>query len=116
MKKTINGKSYNTNYDSEFVTSYTSVIDSWCRTKYYVYRKKSTGEYFEYKKPNSWGEYEEITILDSERADKIIRMTKKGYNYYYTAYMLGCRSLRKGYCMWGTKDEDPWEKKSKKKC
>jgi len=112
MKKTIKGKSYSTGYDSEMVASYVSVVDGWCRTRYYVYRKKSTGEYFEYNKPNSWGEGEEIDLLSEGEGEKIIEMVKAGNGYRYTAMMSNARTLKKGYVMWGTEDDDPWSKKA----
>lgn len=115
MKKTIKGKSYNTEYDSEMVASYVSVIDGWCRTRYLVYKKKSTGEYFEYTKPNSWGEGEEIKLLSDDEGEKIIKMVKAGYEYRYTAMMTSTKTLKSGKAMWGTEDENPWSKKAAKK-
>lgn len=115
MRKTINGKSYSTKSDSELVANYLSVIDGWCRTRYYVYRKKSTGEFFEYTAPNSWGEGEDIDLLSNDRGEEIIRMVKAGKEYYYTAYMSSTKTLKKGYVMWGTEDDNPWDKKAARK-
>ena len=115
MRKTINGKSYSTTSDSEMVASYLSVIDGWCRTRYYVYRKKSTGEYFEYTKPNSWGEGEDIELLSDDKGEEIIKMVRAGNEYYYTAYMSSAKTLKTAYVMWGTEEDNPWNKKAGRK-
>lgn len=68
MKKTINRKSYNTEYDAEFVCKYVSVIDGWAREQDFLYRKKSTGEYFLYKKWSSWNDGWDIVLVNDKKA------------------------------------------------
>ncbi len=115
MKKSINGKSYNTEYDSEFICKYTSVIDSWSHSVIRIFRKKSTGEYFRYERWSSWNDGWDIALISEEKAQDIIKNVKAGLIFHYTALYSGTRTLRKGYSMWGTEDDNPWDKKAAKK-
>lgn len=108
MKKIINKKSYNTEYDSKLVAVYTSIIDGWCRDKKYYYQKKSTGEYFLFSGKDSWHPGD-IRLVSEKEMKEVMSHIKKGEVYRYTAMMEvfpGTRS--KGY-FWGTKDDDPWD-------
>ena len=67
MKKSINGKSYNTEYDSEFICKYTLVTDSWCHSTVRIFRKKSTGEYFRFDKWSEWNDGWDIDLVSEER-------------------------------------------------
>lgn len=108
MKKVINGKSYNTEYDSELVAVYTSVIDSWCRDKKYFYRKKSTGEYFEFSGKDSWHPGD-ITLVSEKKVKEVISHIKKGENYRYTAMMEAFPGTRSRGYFWGSEADDPWD-------
>ena len=112
-KKIINGKSYNTEYDSKLLADYYSIIDEWCRTHNYLYQKKSTGEYFTFWK-DSWHPAE-ISIISEKQAKEIMDMVGSGCKYHYSALMESTKTLRRGYSMWGTKDDDPWDEEAAKK-
>ena len=115
MKKVINRKSYNTSYDSEFVCKYVSVVDSWAREQDFLYRKKSTGEYFLYKKWSEWNDGWDIVLVNDKKAAEIIKnVVDEGYRYKFSALMTSTRTLRRGYSFWGTKEDDPWNKKMAK--
>lgn len=108
MKKVINNKSYNTEYDSKLVAVYTNVIDGWCRTKHYFYQKKSTGEYFEFSGEDSWHSGD-IILVSEKKVKEVISHIKKGENYRYTAMMEAFPGTRsKGY-FWGSEADDPWD-------
>ena len=108
MKKVINGKSYNTEYDSEFVAVYTSVIDGWCRDKKYFYRKKSTGEYFMFSGKDSWHQGD-IDLVSEKRMKDVLSHINKGENYMYTAMMAEFPGTKSRGYFWGSADDDPWD-------
>ena len=108
MKKVINGKSYNTEYDSEFICKYNERIDGWAATRYYIYRKKSSGEYFEYKKWSDWNDGWDIDLISEKDVEKVVKEVKSGMTHKYCAVMANFPGTRsKGY-YWGTADDDPW--------
>lgn len=108
MKKVINNKSYNTEYDSELVAVYTSVIDGWCRDKKYFYRKKSTGEYFMFSGKDSWHSGD-IDLVSEKRMKDVLSHINKGENYMYTAMMAEFPGTRSRGYFWGSKEDDPWD-------
>ena len=115
MKKTINRKSYNTEYDAEFVCKFVSVIDGWAREQDFLYKKKSTGEYFLYKKWGSWNDSWDIVLVNDKKAAEIIKnVMEDGYRYEFTALMADVKGLRRGQYFWGNKEDDPWDKKMAK--
>lgn len=115
MKKTINGKSYNTEYDSKFLAEYRRVVDGWDRTHCELYQKKSTGEYFEYWKWSEWNDGWDIHLVEDQRAEKIISMTQKGYDHLFMALMASFKRLKRGKAFWGKEKDAPWETMEEKK-
>lgn len=112
MKKTINGKSYNTEYDSEFVAQYRERIDGWAHTRYQIFRKKSTGEYFLFSKWSEWNDGWDIRVISEKMAKNVMDHNKKGENFKFCAMMAPFPGeRRKGVYFWGTEDDDPWDGK-----
>lgn len=109
MKKKINGKSYNTDYDSVCVAKYVWVVDGWCRTKYFIFKKKSTGEYFEFFGKDSWHPGD-ISLISEDEAKSIIARYKSGEYYKYCAVMANMPGTRKRGYFWGKESDDPWRK------
>lgn len=117
-KKIINGKSYNVNYDSEKLGSYKVGIDGWAYSKIDVYRKKSTGEYFEYERWSSWNDDWNIKLVEEKKALKILKHIKEGDDCKFVAMMVdfpGEKGTKGGYSFWGKREDDPWEKAHKEK-
>ena len=114
MKKKINGKSYNTDYDSVCIAKYVEVIDGWCRTKYFIFKKKSTGEFFVYKRWSSWNDGWDISLAPVDYVKSVIAERKKGMTHKYCAVMVNMPGTRKKGYFWGVEDEDPWMKRRKK--
>ena len=109
MKKIINGKSYNTEYDSEKIARYDVRMDGWAHTAYTIFRKKSTGEYFEFSKWSEWNDGWDINLISEKKAMDILDHNRKGEDYRFDAVMApfpGCR--KKGQYFWGTREDDPW--------
>lgn len=108
MKKTINGKSYNTEYDSVKLGMYHERVDGWAHTAYYIFKKKSTGEYFEFKKWSEWNDGWDIDLISEKKAKSVIEHNKKGETWRFVAMMANFpHSRSKGY-FWGDADDDPW--------
>ena len=109
MKKVINGKSYNTEYDSEKIARYDVRMDGWAHTAYTIFRKKSTGEYFEFSKWSEWNDGWDINLISEKKAMDILAHNRKGENYRFDAVMAPFPGGRKkGLYFWGTRDDDPW--------
>lgn len=116
MKKTINGKSYNTQYDSEFICQYTKFADGWSESLQRIYKKKSTGEYFEYSKWGEWNDSWDINLISEDAVKKVVKEVKSGMTHKYCAMMDPFPGTKKKGCyFWGTEDDDPWDKKNIKK-
>lgn len=116
MKKTINGKSYNTEYDSELVCNYSERVDGWAFTRYWIYKKKSTGEYFVYSKWGQWNDSWDIKLISEEDVMEVVKEVKSGMTHKYVAMMAPFPgSKKKGCYFWGTTDDEPWDKKNIKK-
>lgn len=116
FKKVINGVSYNVCYDAEFLCQYRYVLDGWAHSVVYVYKKKSTGQYFEYDVYGGWNDSRSISLISEKKAERRIEMCKK-YGEKVTLY--GCLmtsvydhysrcTRKKGYSWWWTSDKDPW--------
>lgn len=121
MKKVIKGKSYNTEYDSELICKYTEKIDGWAVTRYWIYRKKSTGEFFEYKKWSEWNDGWDIDLISEEDVEIVVKETKSGMTHKFCAFQANFPGTRRKGFFWGTADDDPWsgrkvkEKKEREK-
>lgn len=112
MKKVINGKSYNTEYDSDFICKYSELADGWARTSYWIYKKKSTGEYFEYSKWGQWNDSWDIKLVHEGSVKDIVEEVKSGMTHKYVSMMAPFPGTKKKGCyFWGTEDDDPWDKK-----
>ena len=106
-KKIINGKSYNIGYDSEKITEYVEIIDYWARTRYHVYQKKSTGEYFQYSRWSGWNDDWDIELMDEKDVLVIKDNVSKGNCYKFVAFMAdfpGEKGTKGGSCFWGKKE------------
>ena len=108
MKKTINGKCYNTEFDSVCVATYKEIVDDWCRSTYCIYQKKSTGEYFEFNRWSSWKDDWDIKPISEEKAKDVIEQYWKGMTHRYVALMKSAPSLEMGCYFWGTEEDNPW--------
>lgn len=116
MKKIIKGKTYNTAYDSVCLAKYEERIDGWAYTAYYIFKKKSTGEYFEYKKWSEWNDGWDIDLITEKRAKDVIGHYKKGETWKFMAIMAPFPGERKKGCyFWGNADDDPWHGKKREK-
>lgn len=111
MKKVINGKTYNTEYDSEFICKYTEKVDGWCVTWHCIYRKKSTGGYFEYRKWGSRKDSQDIDLISEENVNSIVKEVKSGMTHKYCAAMADFPETKDRGYFWGTADDDPWSGK-----
>ena len=114
MKKIINKKSYNTNYDSVCVAKYVMVVDGWASTKYYIFKKKSTGEFFEYSKWSEWNDGWDIKLVSADYVKCVIAQRKKGMTHRYCAVMANMPGTRKRGYFWGVESENPWTRRRKK--
>ena len=108
MKKTINHKSYNTEYDSVMVAQYKERIDGWAWTKMTIYRKKSTGEYFEFRKWSEWNDGWDIILVKEKYVKDVIAHNKKGETHKFIAMMANFPYTRKKGYFWGVEKDDPW--------
>jgi len=112
MKKVINRKTYNTEYDSVFICKYSELADGWARTSYWIYKKKSTGEYFEYSKWGQWNDSWDIKLVREGSVKDIVEKVKSGMTHKYVSMMAPFPGTKKKGCyFWGTIDDDPWDKK-----
>lgn len=108
MKKLIQGKSYNTEYDSEFICQYAKIVDGWSDSCQRIYRKKSTGEYFEYSKWSEWNDGWNIELISEDEVNSVVKKVKSGMTHKYCAVLEDFPGTKDRGSFWGTEDDDPW--------
>lgn len=109
MKKVIKGKTYNTEYDSQLICKYTEKIDGWAVTRYSIYKKKSSGEYFQYKQWSQWNDGWDIGLISEKEVESVMKEVKSGMTYKYCALQSDCPGTKQRGYFWGTSDDDPWD-------
>lgn len=114
MKKTINRKSYNTEYDSEFICKYDERCDGWAYTRHWIYKKKSTGEYFVYSKWGQWNDSWDIKLVSEEEVKEVVKEVNSGMTHKYCAVLEDFPETKGRGFFWGKEDDDPWIKVKEK--
>lgn len=108
MKKIIRNKSYNTEYDSVKVAQYKERTDGWAWESKTIYRKKSTGEYFEFRKWSEWNDGWDIVLVTEKYVKDVISHNKKGETHKFIALMGNFPYTRSRGYFWGVEKDDPW--------